>query len=196
MLSNCCEVSHLLHPSWGADGRVSPTEGCSGLPWPSVTVSSLGLSLHRPWPRLPPHPTLIRVLPLNAPWNICEPGWAWEAGRGVLSPMGAGSLSPRQLWLLGPDCSPLSPSLGKALLAPGWHSCPSLAKGLSLEGPGHGAGGWGAGIPPDPWGWRGHLREPASGPAALPTFRPQMQEVVRGQGGRGCGQRVAGGQGR
>lgn len=136
MLSKYCEVSHLLHHSRGADGGVRPTEGCSGLRWSSVTVSSLGLSLYHPWPHLhtpPPHSALIRVLPLNAPWNICKLGWAWEAGRGLLpSPAGAGSLSPRQLWLFGPDCSALSPSLGKALLAPVWHSCPSLAKGLSL----------------------------------------------------------------
>ena len=40
---------------------------------------------------------------------------------------------------------------------------------------------------PDPWGWRGHLREPASGPAALPTFRPQVQEVGRGERMRPAG---------
>ena len=140
----------------------------------------------------PPDPTLIRVLPLNAPWNICKPGWAWEAGRGVLSPVGAGSLSPRQLWLLGPDRSPLSPGLGKALLAPGWHSCPSLAKGLSLGGPGHGEGGWGAGIQIRGGGGGIYGNQP---PAQLPS-PPSGPKCKKWAGGRGCGQRVAGGQGR
>lgn len=101
----------------------------------SIVPCGLSRALPHPsWPHLPtlPHrPALILVLPLNAPLNICEPGWAWEAGSGLISSVRAGSLSRCQRWLLGPYRAPLSPSLGKALLAPVWHSWSSLAKGLS-----------------------------------------------------------------
>lgn len=116
----------------GSHSRSGPEAPVSSVPTSPIVPCGLSRALTPSSQGMSPcpHPPLILALPLDTPWNICQLGWAWEAGSGLLSPVGAGSFSPCQLGPLGLDRSLLSPSLGTALLAPVWHSWPSLAKGL------------------------------------------------------------------
>lgn len=109
---------------------------------PPAPVTSPGLLSCLPWADLPapcPSPRTSPTLP------AASASWGGRGKLAAVSPLpltsGAGSLPARQPWPLGLDCCPLSPSLGKAALAPGWHSRPSLAQSLSCGRPGYGADG-------------------------------------------------------
>lgn len=180
MLSKYCEVSHLLHHSWGADGRVTPREGCSGPGAPQCVLCNcvlLGLSLYHPWPRLhpPPNSALILVLPLDAPPEHLQTRMGMGSWQGSPLPRGGRkSLSPPALaaW---PRPLSSKPQPGKGTPGP---SVAFLVQPCQGPQPVR-ARIWGGRVgcrPPDPWGWRGHLQEPASCPAALPPSGPKCKK--------------------